>query len=99
MSEEKFVTSIVTIPKLTGSRDFVRWRRALLAYLDERGIGRTIEGCDPEPLRKEGKEYRPTGERAGLRMAEGNDATEQNPSAAKKASWEDRQARPRNWSM
>ncbi|UOH83756.1 hypothetical protein LQV05_006493 [Cryptococcus neoformans] len=93
MSEEKFVTSIVTIPKLTGFRDFVRWRRALLAYLDERGIGRTIEGCDPEPLRKEGKEYRPTGERAGLRMAEGNDATEQNPSAAKKASWEEWQKR------
>ncbi|OWZ76018.1 hypothetical protein C365_05429 [Cryptococcus neoformans Bt85] len=83
MSEEKYVTSIVTIPKLNGSRGFVRWRRALLAYLDERGIGRIIEGCDPEPLRKEGKEYPPTGERAGLRMAEGNNATEQNTSKGK----------------
>lgn len=77
MPDEQYSTSISSIPKLIGKRSFIAWRRAIIAYLSERGARRlarrVLEGFEKEPYRLEGESHRPTGEYAGANPPSGFD--------------------------
>lgn len=75
MPDEQYSTSISSIPKLIGNRNFIAWRRAILAYLSERGARRVLEGFEKEPYRLEGESHRPPGEYAGANPPSGFDAS------------------------
>ncbi|OXG14335.1 hypothetical protein C367_05860 [Cryptococcus neoformans Ze90-1] len=75
MPDEQYSSSISAIPKLSGIRNFIDWRRAILAYLDERGARRVLEGFEKEPYRLEGASHRPPGEYAGANPPSGADVS------------------------
>ena len=65
MSDEN-VSSLGKIPTLTGTDSFVKWRRAISAYLLDEGALRVLEGREREPFRKDYNTALP-GDRAVIR--------------------------------
>ena len=53
MSEGEISSLSRLIPTLTGTESFVAWRRAINAYLLDKGSLRVLEGREKEPFRRE----------------------------------------------
>ena len=86
------------IPTLNGTDSFIKWRRAITAYLLDKGALRSLEGREAEPFRRSvnlqiaGDDLivRPVGEYAGAEMPSPRQTTSGNAlTAGQKAQWEE----------
>ena len=76
MSEGELSSLSRLIPTLTGTELFVAWRRAINAYLLDKGSLRVLEGREKEPFRRDIDPttpgdtliVRPTGDYAGAEI-------------------------------
>ena len=53
MSEGDISSLSRVIPTLTGTDSFAKWRRAISAYLLDKGALRVLEGREKEPVRRD----------------------------------------------
>ena len=99
MSEGEISSLSRLIPTLTGTESFVAWRRAINAYLLDKGSLRVLEGREKEPFRREidstvpgdSLVVRPVGDYAGADMPTDaqRDGTVTAYTAAQRTRWDD----------
>ena len=99
MSKGKLSSLSRLIPTLTGTKSFVAWRRAINAYLLDKGLLRVLEGREKEPFWRKinatvpgnALVVRPVGDYAGAEMLTDNqrDGPVTAYTAAQCTSWED----------